>query len=199
MEKSTINTSTKDKILDATLNIISTEGFQNVTIRKIAQAANVNVAAVNYHFGSKNNTINKALEYLMLQAKEIFQYLLNDNEDPKVSLKIFVDQYSKNLAKYPDQINNLIYQSIYEKNPTRNTFQEYLKTEGIRLIKNSIQKVCPNDSDMILTLKTMQLLSCLSFPVLLGKRSVEIFGTNLSEPHLRTKYIEMLLENILRY
>ncbi len=199
MEKSTINTSTKDKILDATLNIISTEGFQNVTIRKIAQAANVNVAAVNYHFGSKNNTINKALEYLMLQAKEIFQYLLNDNEDPKVSLKIFVDQYSKNLAKYPDQINNLIYQSIYEKNPTRNTFQEYLKTEGICLIKNSIQKVCPNDSDMILTLKTMQLLSCLSFPVLLGKRSVEIFGTNLSEPNLRTKYIEMLLENILRY
>jgi len=38
------NPNTKDKILEATLNIISDEGFQNVTIRKIAIVAGVNVA-----------------------------------------------------------------------------------------------------------------------------------------------------------
>jgi len=72
MEETTGNFSTKNKILEATLSIISNEGFQNVTIRRIAMDAGVNVAAVNYHFGSKDNVINEALEYLMIQAKEIF-------------------------------------------------------------------------------------------------------------------------------
>ena len=42
---------TKDRILNSTLYIIGKEGFQNVTIRKIAATADVNVASINYYFG----------------------------------------------------------------------------------------------------------------------------------------------------
>lgn len=197
MKDSTVNISTKDKILEATLHIISSEGFQNVTIRKIALAADVNIAAINYHFGSKSNVINESLEYLMLQAKKIFQHLKISDEKPELRLKNFIDKYSKSLIKYPDQIKNLIYQSIYEKTPTRNTFQEYLKTEGIGLIKSTIQEICPNDKDTTLLLKAVQLLSCLSFPVLLGNRSEEIFGANLNETAMRNIYLDLLIKNIL--
>lgn len=187
---------TKDKILDATLNIISNYGFQNVTIRKIALAANVNVASINYHFGSKDNVINEALEYLMIQAKRIFDHLKDDKTPPKIRLKIFLENYSKSLEKYPDQIKNLIYQSIYEKNSSRNTYQDYLKTEGICLIKKAIQELSPNDTDSILTLKSIQLLSCLSFPVLLGKRGCEIFDMDINQTELRNIYIQLLIDNI---
>lgn len=196
MRKNIDNLNTKDKILEATLNIISDEGFQNVTIRKIAIAAGVNVAAINYHFGSKDNVINEALEYLMIQSKNIFKCLKNDDEAPKLRLKTFIDKYTKNLIKYPDQIKNLIHQSIYA-NSTKNKFQEYLEMEGIELIKSTIQQIRPNENDVTLQILTTQLLSCLLFPVLLGSRTSEIFGIKLEESENRNAYIELLIKNII--
>ncbi|MBP2629628.1 MAG: transcriptional regulator, TetR family [Firmicutes bacterium] len=196
MKETTANFTTKDKILESTLNIISDEGFQNVTIRKIATVAGVNVAAINYHFGSKDNVINEALEYLMVQAKNIFECLKSNKETPELRLKIFIDKYSKSLAKYPDQIKNLIYQSIYKENSTRNNFQEYLKAEGVELIKTTIQQIRPDDNDDTAMMRTIQLLSCLSFPVLLGNRSIEIFGVDLNESNLKSAYIELIIKNI---
>jgi len=190
------NPNTKDKILEATLNIISDEGFQNVTIRKIAIVAGVNVAAINYHFGSKDNVINEALEYLMIQSKNIFKCLKNNDESPKLRLKTFIDKYARNLIKYPDQIKNLIHQSIYE-NSTKNKFQEYLEMEGVGLIKATIQQIRPDENDVTLQILTTQLLSCLLFPVLLGNRASEIFGIKLNESEKRNAYIELLIKNII--
>ncbi|AGF55583.1 AcrR family transcriptional regulator [Clostridium saccharoperbutylacetonicum] len=197
MKKDMSNLNTKDKILEATLNIISEEGFQNVTIRKIAVVADVNVAAVNYHFGSKDNVINEALEYLMIQSKNIFKCLKNTNEAPELRLRTFIDKYTKNLIKYPDQIKNLIHQSIYE-NSTKNKFQEYLEMEGVELIKATIQQIRPDKDDVTLQILVTQLLSCLLFPVLLGDRATEIFGIKLNDPKKRNAYIELLIKNVIQ-
>ncbi|MEC3533749.1 TetR family transcriptional regulator, partial [Bacillus thuringiensis] len=42
------NISTKEKILNTTLELIKNEGFESVTIRKIAALSDVNIALVNY-------------------------------------------------------------------------------------------------------------------------------------------------------
>ena len=55
---------TKQKILKATLKILESEGIQKLTVRKIAAEAGVNVAAVNYHFGSKDQVVFEALQTL---------------------------------------------------------------------------------------------------------------------------------------
>lgn len=188
--------STKNKILDATLDIISNHGFQNVTIRKIALAANVNIAAINYHFGSKDNVINEALEHLMAKIKKVFVHLKDSKIPPKARLKTFMGSYSKTLEKYPDQIRNLIYQSIFGKNNSRNTYQNYLKTEGLSLLKKNIQEVSHDDTDRILTLKSVMILSSLSFPVLLGKIGEDITNINSNEVDVKNSYIELLIASI---
>jgi len=100
------------------------------------------------------------------------------------------------LIKYPDQIKNLIHQSIYE-NSTKNKFQEYLEMEGVGLIKATIQQIRPDENDVTLQILTTQLLSCLLFPVLLGNRASEIFGIKLNESEKRNAYIELLIKNII--
>lgn len=45
--------STKDRILEATEQLVAEQGFDGVSLRDITTGAGVNVAAVNYHFGSK--------------------------------------------------------------------------------------------------------------------------------------------------
>lgn len=44
---------TKDQILDAAEQLIAEKGIDAVSLRAITAAANVNLAAVHYHFGSK--------------------------------------------------------------------------------------------------------------------------------------------------
>ena len=49
----TVGKTTKERILEATERLLAEHGFEAVTLRDITTAAEVNVAAVNYHFGSK--------------------------------------------------------------------------------------------------------------------------------------------------
>src|ERR1700733_1321843 len=48
---------TRALILDAAERLYAERGFGDVTLRDIVAAANVNLAAVNYHFGSKDELI----------------------------------------------------------------------------------------------------------------------------------------------
>lgn len=53
---------TKKVILDATEELIAKHGVRAVSIRDIAHAARVNLAAINYHFGSKDGLLRAVLE-----------------------------------------------------------------------------------------------------------------------------------------
>lgn len=54
--------STKERILAATIELLERDGWDSVTVRKIGAEAGVNIALVNYHFGSKENLKLAALE-----------------------------------------------------------------------------------------------------------------------------------------
>lgn len=52
-----MSVSTRDRILDAAERQFSEQGFHLTTLRQITQAAEANLAAVNYYFGSKQELI----------------------------------------------------------------------------------------------------------------------------------------------
>ncbi|MEO8803569.1 MAG: TetR family transcriptional regulator [Rudaea sp.] len=51
--------STKQRILDSAESLFAKHGFAGASLRQVTSAASVNLAAVNYHFGSKENLINE--------------------------------------------------------------------------------------------------------------------------------------------
>lgn len=59
---------TREKILDAAGRVFAERGYKSATIRQICQAAAVNVAAVNYYFGDKQQlyleTVKQAHRHL---------------------------------------------------------------------------------------------------------------------------------------
>jgi AcrR family transcriptional regulator len=54
--------STKDRILDVAEQLFSGHGFGATSMRAITNAAGVNLAAVNYHFGSKDGLVRAIFE-----------------------------------------------------------------------------------------------------------------------------------------
>ena len=63
---------TKERILDSAESLFMEHGFEATGLRQITAAADVNLAAVNYHFGSK---------------EELFEAVLTRRLDPMNALR----------------------------------------------------------------------------------------------------------------
>ncbi len=75
---------TPEKIIHTTIECIERYGFDALTVRMIAEAANVNIAAVNYHFRSKENLVE--------QVKRItFDHMIEDLQNMSEKDKPFKD------------------------------------------------------------------------------------------------------------
>ena len=57
--------STKDRILGAAEELFALHGFAGTSLRQVTSVADVNIAAVNYHFGSKENLVNEVFRRRM--------------------------------------------------------------------------------------------------------------------------------------
>ncbi len=68
---------TKQKIIETARILFSKHGFKGTSIRQIAEACDVNIAAINYHFGSKEalywSIINDVYDWMDENALEITQ------------------------------------------------------------------------------------------------------------------------------
>lgn len=61
----TTHFSTKDRILGAAEELFAQHGFTGTSLRQVTSRADVNIAAVNYHFGSKENLVNEVFRRRM--------------------------------------------------------------------------------------------------------------------------------------
>ena len=62
--------STKDRILEAAGNVFAQKGFEAGTVREICQLADVNLAAINYHFGDKRRLYLAAVSHAYSSRQE---------------------------------------------------------------------------------------------------------------------------------
>jgi len=66
----TVHFSTKDRILGAAEELFAQYGFAGTSLRQVTSRADVNIAAVNYHFGSKENLVNEVFRRRMDEMSE---------------------------------------------------------------------------------------------------------------------------------
>ncbi len=70
--------STKNKILDAAERLFADKGFNGTSLREITSQAEVNLAAVNYHFGSKKELIKAVMSRYMNELSPRLETALSD-------------------------------------------------------------------------------------------------------------------------
>jgi AcrR family transcriptional regulator len=79
--------STKNKILDAAENLFAIQGFNGTSLREITSRAEVNLAAVNYHFGSKKELIKSVMSrYMNELSPRLESSLVNICEQENLTL-----------------------------------------------------------------------------------------------------------------
>ncbi|MDX1756632.1 MAG: TetR/AcrR family transcriptional regulator [Marinobacter sp.] len=71
---------TVDRILDAAEELFAERGFSETSLRMITSKASVNLAAVNYHFGSKNALIQAVFARFLTPFTETLESAFDDLE-----------------------------------------------------------------------------------------------------------------------
>src|SRR4051812_36059503 len=78
--RSEISPATQEKIFDAAERLFAERGFDGTSLREITTEAGVNLAAVNYHFGSKEDLYRETFLRRMRPMNELRHRLLDQAE-----------------------------------------------------------------------------------------------------------------------
>lgn len=108
--------STKQKIVLAALECIEKEGINSVTIRSIAKEADVNSAAINYYFGSKEKLIEEAFEHIQKDFMMDFIEIINSDKDLRTIVEELLLYVIQGTVKYPNIVRAVLYEPFINYN-----------------------------------------------------------------------------------
>jgi AcrR family transcriptional regulator len=133
---------TKQQILLATIECIERHGLQNVTSRDIAAAAGANVAAVNYHFGTKQHLLDRAIQLTIDNGMDDFAAILGAKDVPfRVRLRRFYVRLLEGGRAFPNLTRAHLYESVVEGGAP-GPFLRRLSA----LLQETLDRVTPDDT-----------------------------------------------------
>ena len=100
-----INQDTAGRIVAEARRLFAEKGYDGVSIKEISERAGVNIAAVNYHFDSKENLFHHIIEQFLSELFVSSRKTLlppQSVEDLKVRLEVFVRQTIEAIISQPD-------------------------------------------------------------------------------------------------
>lgn len=115
------------ELIETAGQLFANSGIDGVSIREIAEKSNVNIASINYYFGSKENLYIETLRYVAWQvrcplAKKILQDKNIDYSTKKqcreIISKLIEERIQNYLSdKYPAWYSRLLLRGLIEPHP----------------------------------------------------------------------------------
>ena len=130
--------STRTRILHVAGPIFAEKGFQAATVREICQAANVNLASVNYYFGDKEKLYIESVKLARcLRASQVPMPELLNGTPPETRLRIFIRTMVARMAGIEEvswQSQLMLREMLRPSKACREMIEEYLRPEFHQLL-----------------------------------------------------------------
>lgn len=150
----------KETVIQSAIKLFSVQGFEGTSVREIAADANINVAMINYYFGSKEKLFENVVEYKTSFLKGVFADLINNTAlTPMEKIDIIIDSTIE--KKFSNaSFHHLLHRELsLERRPQmRDAICDILlrnMTSVKTIIQNGINDGIFNPVDVELTLTTM--------------------------------------------
>jgi len=180
------------KILEAAAEIIGKERNLNLTIREIANRAEVNIASVNYYFGSKEKLVDEVEMLLMDNIRKIYTTLNSSTLPVKDRLISWADNLIKHLIDYPGIIYLIGTRVLERENTSLNVYLSLLETDIMPLVK----ELANVEDHEKAGFKVLTLISGIVYPVLIFSSENETAGVDISDALTRKGYVASLVAGI---
>jgi len=196
------NLNTKEKILSATIELYGIKG--DITVREICEKAGVNVASVNYHFGSKDNLLKEVEKhYSRLLFNIQNEIIMDEVKEAREKLIDWADALMKFVLDYPALIMLVTNLVLQDESYNPEIINKFLGSkESKENIQRTIYSITNIDDKEILNFKYMQLFSGVIGPIVFQmipniKDTNKVF-MDLNNEEERKRYIENLVDTIVK-
>lgn len=147
----TTSLDTREKILDAAEHLFVEHGFAATSMRAIAQTAEVNLAATNYHFGSKKGLLAAVFQRRVRPINERRLLLLKGLEDSDrlLTLRSILEAFFAPLNEnaYADKVPALIGRILAEPQSITKPIMDETFSETAATFQRALKTVLPEVSD----------------------------------------------------
>lgn len=113
---------TEEKIIQAYLRVCYRQGFEKITLEKLAKESKISLASVRYHFSGPNNTLEDAtLMYVLARGYDYIQKFM-DPEKNKPGYRALHCYVNANFAwaqAYPEESRFILYYFYLLGTPNR--------------------------------------------------------------------------------
>lgn len=100
--------SLKQSIIETARQILLSEGYRNLSLRKIAREIGVSATSIYLHFESKDDLVHTLMENAIERLNYKLEQCLSTAEDPIAKLEALAHEYTNFALQYPRE-----YQVIY--------------------------------------------------------------------------------------
>ena len=145
------NRSTKERILDAAEMLFARRGFASTSMRLITGTAGVNLAAINYHFGTKARLIESVFERRLapLNAERLRRLAMANEGRPGVRaiLDAFLGPALEMLGSHDErdrQFIRLLARSHTDELAGTERFMDRLYEPALRRFKEALARALPD-------------------------------------------------------
>ncbi|WP_455717548.1 TetR/AcrR family transcriptional regulator [Anaerosporobacter sp.] len=186
--------SIEEKILDTALYLIGKQGTCNVPIRAIAKEAGVNVSAINYYFGTKEEMLRNTKEFFIHNSIEIYSILDQEEYSEEERLIMFANEIMEYTIHYSGltaifkEAERLKEEDEVSKSIIEVTRELHTK---MNRILNSVSKSNPSESQF----NSIIFMAALTYPA----EKQDSFGHDqslLTSKEKRVEYIKHIIDLI---
>jgi len=188
--------SVQETLILATVACIEKQGIDGVTIRSIAQEANVNSAAINYYFGSKDILIEKTLNSTLDNAAMDFHEELLNATDLKTLITNFLMYTFEGTIRFPEICKAHFYDAFVKGNYEGKSIK-ILNDYFVDIIKKAKELKEDIDEDK-LKLDILQMFSAVAFLALMPEMFKQFSCIDLKSYEGIKLYVESLVKTHLK-
>ena len=182
----------KQKIIHATIQVIEEEGIQSITVRKVAKKAKVNIASINYYFGSKEKLISETLHDSLHAAFSDWNEVVGTtNRQLDCQLKKFFIHWISGIINYPNMTKAHLYAPIVNGN-YKGLFVKHFNL-FLENIHQRMKNACPKMTSMQTNFTIMQIISAVAFVSLVPNLFKSFSGIDLHDAKTQKNYIDHLI------
>jgi AcrR family transcriptional regulator len=93
----------REHIITTAMKLFAEKGFEGTSIRDIASETSVNIAMVNYYFGSKEKLFEKMIEHKSIFTRERLEDIANDKTTTEIEkIELVIEYYVERLLSNPN-------------------------------------------------------------------------------------------------
>lgn len=196
-----VNEDIRKNIIDVTRRLIMQK--PSITIREIADACYVNVAAVNYYFGSKDRLLAIVLEEIIREIKEVVmtRLLQVPPETPiEATLEMMVDLIYSYAANNMGVLAYLI-MNVENRDATSREFigAFFKESDFKRMVFDKLREATGLKNDEALTARYVLIFSCFVIPMLIQLIQLPDGGTKIADlrnEEFKRQYIQQLVQMV---